>query len=221
MGKPFGATQARRYYDRFAAKQDRQGWYEDAALAKLLEWGDFGRAEAVLEAGCGTGRFAAHILAQAARPDLRYTGLDISSEMLKRARGRLAPFTKCVRLIEADATRALPFADESFDRFVATYLIDLLPPADASAMLGEAHRVLRPGGLACLASLTSEASGVLPRAFSSLWSALHRLAPHRVGGCRPVALARLFEAAGWDVVHREVVTPNAVASEVIVARRCE
>ena len=46
--------QARAFYDRFGARQDRQAFYEDA----------FERARGVPEFGCGTGRFAEVLVAE-------------------------------------------------------------------------------------------------------------------------------------------------------------
>ncbi len=46
-------------YDRFGRRQDPQGWYEDAALERLIALGRLAEARAVCEFGCGTGRLAA------------------------------------------------------------------------------------------------------------------------------------------------------------------
>jgi len=54
----------------------------------------------------------------------------------------------------------LPFDDRSFDRFVATYVLDLLRPDDVRELVSEAHRVLEPEGRLCLASLTRGRAGV-------------------------------------------------------------
>ena len=44
--------------------------------------------------------------------------------------------------------------DGAFDRFIRTYVLDLLPDVEIRAVLDEAHRVLKPDGLIGLASLT-------------------------------------------------------------------
>lgn len=56
MARTLSKNEARRYYDRFGAKQDQQGFYEDRPLGRLIELGKFSEAEHVLEFGCGTGR---------------------------------------------------------------------------------------------------------------------------------------------------------------------
>ena len=49
-------AQARAVYDRVGASQDRQGWYEKAAVDEAVAHGAFETARSVVEVGCGTGR---------------------------------------------------------------------------------------------------------------------------------------------------------------------
>ena len=79
------------------------------------------------------------------------TGLDISPEMLRRARGRLK--SNRPQLLSADLTR-LPFADGAFDCVTCGYVLEHLP--DARPGLAELARVLAPGGRMLL--LTTEDS---------------------------------------------------------------
>lgn len=219
MAARFGKSQARRYYDANAGKQDRQGWYEDAALRQLVEAGQFAQADRVVEAGCGTGLFAQWLLEGPLPGTAHYWGIDMSAAMLARARERLEPHSTRVQLVQGDATERLPLGDACCDRFVAAYLIDLLAPEQALALIAEAHRVLRPGGLLCLASLTRAAPRGIPSIIARAWNALATVAPARVGGCRPVLLVPMLPTAGWDVVMEKTVAPRGVASGVVVARR--
>ena len=218
MDRTLSRQAARDYYERHAEKQDRQGWYEDAALDRLVAAGAFGEARAVLEAGCGTGLFARQLLDQHLTDEARYLGLDISRAMLAIAAGRLADYDRRAQLVLADATATLPAHGQTFDRFIAAYLLDLLPRCDSLALIGEAARVLAPGGLLCLASLTGSQSG-LAGLVARAWGGVQRLAPHLVGGCRPVRLTELLDPDHWEVLARETVSPWAVASEVVIARR--
>ncbi len=83
--------QARRVYDRIARAQDWQRFYEDAATAELVAHAGFDNAHAVVELGCGTGRFAAALLAGRLPPDASYVGVDLSPRMVALASERLAP----------------------------------------------------------------------------------------------------------------------------------
>jgi len=94
----------------------------------------------VLEVGVGTG------LSLPLYPrDVRITGIDVSREMLEKARRRVARqrLANVEALLEMDAER-MSFADASFDKVVAMYVVSVVErPAQ---LLAELHRVCRPHG---------------------------------------------------------------------------
>ncbi|MBI3977478.1 MAG: class I SAM-dependent methyltransferase [Chloroflexi bacterium] len=93
---------------------------------------------AVLEVGCGAGRFIASV--QALRPDLEAHGCDLSPRAIAGARAAGTP----VRFAVASLT-ALPYATAAFD---AVLLFDVLEHLREPALgLAEIHRVLRPCGV--------------------------------------------------------------------------
>jgi ubiquinone/menaquinone biosynthesis C-methylase UbiE len=96
--------------------------------------------KSILDVGSGAGQIAGHLL-EFADPDAQITCVDLSHEMLCRARRRLN--SERPAYIAADLS-ALPFADESFDGMTCGYVIEHLP--DPTAGLTELARVLRPGG---------------------------------------------------------------------------
>lgn len=204
----------RAVYDRVGARQDRQAWYEDVATDVLLRHGAFEDAGAVVEMGCGTGRLAAALLA---RSGATYRGTDLSPVMVGLARARLAPFGRraAVELVDGGPPPGPP---GSADRFVAAYVLDTLSDADIAAAVGAAHRLLRPGGLLCLASLGGAAGG-LPRAVAAAWAGVYRVRPDLVGGCRPVRVVPFLDPDRWAVRHAEPVAPWGVPSEAVVAER--
>lgn len=212
--------EARRVYDRIGAKQDSQGWYEDAATDELLAHGGFGEARAVFEFGCGTGRFAARLFEDYLPEGATYRGVDLSPVMVELARKRLAPLGGRA---EIDLVAGGPPASEptaAYDRFVSNYVFDLLSEDDIRAVLGEAERLLRPGGLLCLASLSS-GSTAPSRVVAWLWTKVHRWRPALVGGCRPLELRRWLPEESWRLVHQARVAPWGVPSEAVVAERRE
>lgn len=212
-------NEARRHYERNVEKQDRQGWYEDDAFDRLIQGGNFGTAQAVLELGCGTGRFAEMLLREHLPDYARYTGIDISSAMLARAAKRLRPWELRVALKPADVTLGLTARKGSADRVIATYLFDLLSPSHSRFLLDEMHRVLRPNGLLCLASLTPETDRGDRTIFTQVWALAQRVWPWVVGGCRPVRLRPMLDDNKWDVLKHETVSPRGLTSEVLVARK--
>ncbi len=208
--------EAKAFYDRFGARQDKQAFYEDAALDRLVANSRFGEARAVFEFGCGTGRLAERLLARHLPDGAAYTGVDSSATMVALAVERLARWPAKVTI--SDGGMTLPAPGRAFDRIVATYVLDLLSEADGQALIAEAHRTLMPGGLLCVAGVT-HGVGVLSVPVMALWSAAGGLAPGLVGGCRPQHADRLLEDAHWHIVHRSVVSCWGVASEVLVAAR--
>ncbi|HDO52529.1 MAG TPA: class I SAM-dependent methyltransferase [Rhizobiales bacterium] len=219
MTRTLTPEQARRYYERNAHKQDAQGWYEDAALERLIALGDFGNAEAVLEVGCGTGKLAELLLRDHMGAHATYIGVDISNSMLARAGTRLKHYLPRVKLSPADITLGLAASDATKDRIVATYVFDLLSMAHSRNLLTNMHRVLRPGGLICLAGLTRESEEAGMNVFSQLWTLIQRRWPWLAGGCRPVALRPLLDKTRWRIVAHETVAPRGLASEILIARK--
>jgi ubiquinone/menaquinone biosynthesis C-methylase UbiE len=210
--------EARAFYDRFGRKQDSQQWYESPATRDLLKHGGFETALSVFELGCGTGAFAEEILAHSLPQTARYCGVDISSTMVELTKKRLERFGSRaeVRLTDGVLTPVLP--DASVDRFVANYVLDLLSPDDIRQVLTEAYRLLKPEGRLCMVSLTCGRKGVA-RMVTWFWSAVHRLHPKLVGGCRPLRLQDFLVEERWRLDYHRVVTAFGVASEVVVASK--
>lgn len=209
-------AEAKAFYDRFGSRQDNQGFYEDVAFEALIRFSDFASAQRVFELGCGTGKLAHRLLSEKLPEDAVYVGVDVSSTMITLARERLAPFGERVELVQTAGAMKLDVSDASFDRFVSTYVLDLLREREIDAALGEAHRLLQPSGRLCVAGLTVGES--FPSSLVSwLWAAIQKRRPRWVGGCRPVAVVDRLPAERWRIVHREVVTSWAIPSEVLIA----
>ena len=94
----------------------------------------------VLEVGVGTGLALPHY-----RPEKRITGIDLSAEMLARARERAASLDlgNVTALREMDA-EAMEFPDGHFDVAVAMFVASVVP--HPRRLLAEMRRVVRPGG---------------------------------------------------------------------------
>jgi ubiquinone/menaquinone biosynthesis C-methylase UbiE len=210
-------AQARAFYDRFGSGQDRQAFYEDAPTRDLVDHLELDDVRAVLEFGCGTGRFAATLLAQHLRPETTYSALDSSTTMIDLAKARLAPWRDRVEIGLSDGGMTLPFTESHFDCFISTYVLDLLSEADINALLAEAHRVLTPGGRLGLVGLTP-GRGPATRIVSHLAAAIHAIAPQLLGGCRPVDIRPFLPESVWRLSYHGVVSAWAITSQIIVAR---
>jgi ubiquinone/menaquinone biosynthesis C-methylase UbiE len=211
-------AEARTFYDRWGARQDSQRPFEEPALRDLVAHARFDAARAVFELGCGTGRFAETLLEHHLPPGASYRAVDLSTTMVDLARKRLARFGARAEVQATDGEPVLALPSGSVDRFVSTYVFDLLGEDEIRALLAEAHRVLEPGGLVCLAGLT-HGTGLVSRAFERVWRALHALRPSLVGGCRPISLVGLLSSPQWRILHHRVVVAWGMPSEVVVAEK--
>lgn len=208
---------AQAYYDRFGKKQDSQGFYEDPALDDLIAHATFKDAQSVFEFGCGTGKFAVRILENHLPPSASYLGSDVSPIMIGLAEQRIEAYAGRAQVTLSDGSVRFPLPDHSVDRVVSNYVLDLLSEENIRKFFSEAHRTLIPGGKVCLASLT-RGTNLPSRIVSSLWTAVFRLSPAIVGGCRPIRFDAFVDPQQWHVVHKSILTPFGVPSEVLVAK---
>lgn len=94
----------------------------------------------VLEVGVGTG-----LSLPLYPPQVRVTGVDLSREMLDKARARVQRrgLANVEGLHEMDAL-AMDFPDASFDKVVAMYVVSVVQ--EPARLLRELHRVCKPDG---------------------------------------------------------------------------
>jgi arsenite methyltransferase len=122
-----------------------------AGVANPWTMGRLEPAERVLDLGSGAGMDSL-IAAQMVGEDGSVTGVDMTPEMLAKARQAAAEMgVRNVEFVEAEAER-LPFPDESFDVVISNGVIDLIP--DKDAVFDELFRVLRSGGRMQIADVT-------------------------------------------------------------------
>ncbi len=211
-------AQARRFYDMLGTKLDTQAFYERAALNQLAEHLRMEACRAVVEFGCGTGRMALELFESVLPSDAKYLGLDVSGTMVAIARGRLARWEDRTVLQQTDGQPRCNAPSGSFDRFLCTYVFDLLAEPEIHTVIAEAHRLLVPGGLLGVVSLTNGPTPV-SRLVSTAWRNLHALSPWIVGGCRPIVIQHFLPAADWNIEYAQVLTRFGIPSDIVVARR--
>lgn len=202
-----------RLFDRGAALYDLQLFLERGPLRAAAALAGPVEGIRVVDLATGTGAMAA-ALARRGRPE-EIVLVDRLPAMLARARrraGRAAPGV-AVRTLVADA-REVPLPSGAFELVTAANLLHLLDRAGARAVLGEARRLLAPGGR--LVVVDHAAPGTpAGRLYSRAWAAAARLLPGTgqgpQGDVRP-----LLVAAGFTVRASRSV-PGVYWSRVVAA----
>lgn len=122
-----------------------------AGVANPFSMGALQPGEDVLDVGSGAGMDSL-VAAQMVGPTGSVTGIDMTPEMVAKARGSVAEMgLGNVTIVESSAEH-LPFDEASFDVVISNGVIDLIP--DKDAVFSEITRVLRPGGRIQLADVT-------------------------------------------------------------------
>ena len=106
--------------------------------------------EVVLDLGCGAG-IDTLLAAVAVGPTGRVVGLDMTKEMLERARRHAAEMGATNVEIVEGLMEAIPLPDASVDVIVSNGVLNL--STRKSRALAEMTRVLRPGGRVAIADL--------------------------------------------------------------------
>lgn len=123
-------------YDRFFDTEDHHWWFVGRRRLVTDLLGQVGAHGRILDLGCGTGGVLQHLGVFG-----KAIGLDPAPEAAVYCRRRNVPMV-------VGSGLDLPFADASFDAVLALDVIEHV--ADDIALLREARRVLRPGGVLVL-----------------------------------------------------------------------
>jgi phosphatidylethanolamine/phosphatidyl-N-methylethanolamine N-methyltransferase len=149
----------------------------------------------VLEVGVGTGLTLRYF-----RDDATVIGIDLSPEMLAKARRRIEkrPLRQILGLVQMDAL-ALSFPDNSFDSVLALYIASVVP--DPVRLGAELRRVCVPGGRIVIVNHFTSSHGLVRRIEQGLDHHARRL-----GFNVDFPLEEFVSAAQLDV--REILPSN-------------
>ncbi|MDI5982253.1 class I SAM-dependent methyltransferase [Amycolatopsis magusensis] len=143
------AAQAREKYDQLVDRYEEIFFYVGTVGQRLVEFAAPAPGSRVLDVGAGRGAVTRAALGLGCS----VTAVDASPKMI----ARLVEDHPEVTGVAMDAAH-LDFADGAFDLAAAGFVVQVLD--DPAAVLGEVHRVLRPGGIVAL-SLETQSVGRL------------------------------------------------------------
>jgi phosphatidylethanolamine/phosphatidyl-N-methylethanolamine N-methyltransferase len=174
------------------------------AVAKAINRLPPGR---ILEAGVGTG-----LSLPAYRRDHRIVGIDLSPDMLERARIRVERrnLTNVEALLEMDAGH-LAFADASFDAVAAMYVMTVVPHPEE--VMAEFARVTRRGGRLAVVGHFASDRGI----YRAVENRLSRFAA-RIGWNPEFPVTRLTASHDFRLIESRRLAPAKLWSLLLFER---
>jgi len=139
--------------------------------------------DAVLDVGCGTGDLAL-VLAERVGSSGTVAGIDLSPEMIRRARQKAQRQHAAIDF-RVESVGALSFADASFDGVISSLAYHHFPADLKQQALVNMARLLKPGGQVCIIDM-------MPAANQQHWPAA------TLPGMQP--LAESLRAAGFTEI---------------------
>jgi len=135
------------YFDEFAENYDEFAFNKSLGTKYLSELEEkfvlencpIKKGDRVLDLGIGTGRFSKLLIKKGAVID----GVDISEEMIKKAKGKLAGNQVSFNI--TDIGKKLPYPDDVFDCVVCVRVLKYIP--EWKNTVKEVARVLKSGGV--------------------------------------------------------------------------
>jgi SAM-dependent methyltransferase len=188
-------------WERWAARieDDPRAEWRDELVARLPE------GARVAELGCGGGTVETRLLTQR----FRLTGIDLSSEQLRRARARVPE----AEFVQADFT-SIELEPDSLDAVVAFYSFNHVPRDLLAPLYERVRRWLAPGGLFLTALGTGDTDN---------WTGEWLGTTMYFSSFPPETNSHMLREAGFELLRDELVTfqePEGPARfQWILARR--
>jgi cyclopropane fatty-acyl-phospholipid synthase-like methyltransferase len=184
----------------------------------------------IVELGCGGGRVSAHLAGHGAVVE----AVDLAPDAVAYAAERWADMPN-LTFRACDATQCDHLAGGAFDSAVSADVVEHVCDDTVQAMLDEAHRLLKPGGLFWLYSpnvrhwierlkarciiLHQDASHTHVRGVPELVDALERVGFQIVTVARPTSMIPLVRWLEWLWIRQPLCPHLAIYRVAILARK--
>jgi ubiquinone/menaquinone biosynthesis C-methylase UbiE len=209
LNRELDRVKTRSDYKKIVWFYDFWSWLtESKAAKKVIEFSAIKSGENILEVACGTGIVFEQIVSK--NPDGKNTGIDLSPDMLKKAKGRLKKLENAsYELKEGDALN-LDFQDNFFDIVVNNFMVDLMPVDMFDKVANEFYRVTKPGGILVVSTFSFGKKKV-----NKIWQWVAKRFPDLLTGCRPVSFKKYLISAGFEIERNIEISQNTFPSEII------
>ena len=165
----------------------------------------------IVEVACGTGVVFEQIVNR--NPNGVNIGIDLSSDMLGKAKKRLRKSTGNFELKEGDILNH-EFENNTFDIIINNFMVDLMPQETFDNIAQEFYRILKPHGIIVMSTFSFGKKKINRTWF---WIAKHF--PNLLTGCRPVSFKNYLVNAGFTIEEDLEISQNTFPSEVIKAQK--
>ena len=152
------------------------GFYERPSNRSALKGPTLENATEIIDVGVGTGYLLNQLL-KMTKDCQHITAVDLSPKMLANARQYIEKHNNSsdrIDYYQIDCQKMV-WPDNYFDLYVSSYLFDLLPEDEVKNAISEMARILRPGGMAILLTMTTELGDLVgvKRYFYRIMNALY------------------------------------------------
>jgi len=183
---------------------------EKKAASKVLKLAEIENGIDIIDVACGTGEMLEKIVKQ--NPEGNNIGIDLSPDMLNKARARLTELKKGNFELQEGNVLNLGFNDNSFDLLINNYMVDLMPIETFDKIASEFYRILRPGGKLVMSTFSFGTKRI-----HRFWYWVARQFPGLLTGCRPVSFKNYLVNAGFEIEQETEVSQNTFPSQIIKA----
>jgi len=213
LKRSFDSERVRRNYRKVVWFYDFWSWLtESKAAKKIIELAEITDGENILEIACGTGVVFEQIAEL--NPNGNNTGIDLSLDMLEKAKKRLARVNLSNYELKQGNVLSLEFEDDSFDLVVNNFMVDLMPVESFDMIGREFFRVTKPGGRIIISTFSFGQKKI-----NRIWFLVAKILPDLLAGCRPVSFSQYLEAAGFEIEEKIELSQNTFPSEIIKAMK--
>lgn len=185
---------------------------ESKAAKKVIEFADLNNGDKVVEIACGTGVVFKEIVKR--NPDGYNLGIDLSKDMLSKAKKLLkSEPEQSYDLIQGDIFN-LDIKDQSYDKLINNFMIDLMPEDKFDFIVSEFYRILKPNGIAVISTFSFGKKRI-----HRFWTWLARHYPKLLTDCRPVDITKNLEKVGFKIEQELEISQNTFPSKVYKLRK--